>query len=508
MSSNKKKTIFSRKLLLMIQLIVSLVFLFFVYRLKMLPIKYYLIVVIVICVLLFVMNAFMISGARKKRKENKPTRLIVSKVISALLSLFLVVTSVFIVRGDDFINNISGSRIQTRVIALYSLKDSNIKKLSDVKKDRIGVQYKVGKETINDFQDALEDEAGKEYSYKEYDDYIELSDALYDGKIDAIILDQAYLVQAENKHEDFNTETRVLFKVETEENLNDITTATDVTGQPFIIYLTGLDTYGTVSTVSRTDVNLILCVNPTTRQILMVSIPRDTEVTLHRNGKMDKLTHSAIYGIDETISTMEDFLDMNVNFYAKTNFQGITNIVDALGGITVNSPYAFSTTHGDYKVVEGENNFNGDQALCFVRERYKLPNGDLDRGKNQQLLLQAMIKKALSTQIITNYNNILSAVEGSFETNMSGDEIKSLVNMQLDDGGSWEMFNVQLSGSNNRSRETFSMKGQNVFTLKPHEEVLEEIRELINKVEDGKKIKKADVESVEKLSTKLTNEEQ
>ena len=162
-----------------------------------------------------------------------------------------------------------------------------------------------------------------------------------------------------------------------------VTTAvTDVTEKPFNVYVTGIDTYGSVSTVSRSDVNLIVTVNPKTKQILMTSIPRDCEIELHKNGKMDKLTHTGIYGVEETISTIEDFLDLDVNYYARTNFSGITNIIDALGGVTVDSDYEFTTRHGNYHIVKGENELDGDKGLCFVRERYNLPSGDYDRGRN------------------------------------------------------------------------------------------------------------------------------
>ena len=133
------------------------------------------------------------------------------------------------------------------------------------------------------------------------------------------------------------------------------------------------------------------------------------------------------------MTTIENFLDMQINYYARTNFSGITNIIDALGGITVESDYSFETLHGNYQIKKGKNEMDGDMALCFVRERYALPNGDFDRGKNQQKVLKAMMDKAMSPKIITNFNNILSAIEGSFETDMSSNEIKSLINMQLND---------------------------------------------------------------------------
>ena len=281
-----------------------------------------------------------------------------------------------------------------------------------------------------------------------------------------------------------------------QEKLEAVTTKTDVTENPFIVYITGIDTYGSVNTISRADVNLVVCVNPLEKQVLMVSVPRDTQVNLHKNGKMDKITHSAMYGINETIQTLEDFLDLKVNYYAKTNFSGITNIIDALGGVEVDSPYEFTTLHGNYKIKKGVNELNGDQALCFVRERYALPSGDFDRGKNQQRLLKAMLKKAMSPKIITNYSNILAAVEGSFETDMSSDDIKSLVNMQLDEMANWEMFNVQVTGDGAISYDTYSQKGKKTYITIPYKKSIQNIRKVIDKIEAGKKLTEADVKGL------------
>ena len=203
-----------------------------------------------------------------------------------------------------------------------------------------------------------------------------------------------------------------------------------------------------------------------------------------------------MYGINETIQTLEDFLDMKVNYYAKTNFSGIINIIDSLGGVEVESPYAFTTLHGNYEIKKGMNEMDGEKALCFVRERYALPHGDFDRGKNQQRLLKAILKKAMSPKIITNYKNILAAIEGSFETDMSSDDIKSLINMQLDDMANWDIFNVQITGKDSQSYNTYSQKGQKTYITIPDKEVLNKIKKVINKIESGKKLTEKDIEGL------------
>lgn len=462
----------------------------------MVPAKYYFILVILLFILLLVEMIWITSGARKKRRTGSRSRIFFSKLSSLLLSIMLIVGSVYASIGDNFISNITSALMQTRIIAVYAMKDRKIKNIEDLKGKTIGIENKKSISEITDVLAQIQDETNEEPEKKNFDDYAKLADALYEGKVDCIIADQSYLGVLETNHESFEDETRVVYKMEVQEKIEAVTTKTDVTENPFIVYLTGIDTYGSVSTISRADVNLVVCVNPVEKQVLMVSVPRDTQVNLNKNGKMDKLTHSAMYGINETILTLEDFLDLKVNYYAKTNFSGITNIIDALGGIEVESPYAFTTLHGNYKIEKGLNKMDGEKALCFVRERYALPSGDFDRGKNQQRLLMAMLKKAMSPKIITNYNNILAAVEGSFETDMTSDDIKSLINMQLDDMANWDIFNVQVTGEGKISYDTYSQKGKKTYITVPDKKVLKKIIKVINKIEAGKKLTKSDIKGL------------
>lgn len=496
----KKKSLFSKftskGVILTIQLITTIIFLWYIYVLKMVPIKYYFSLVVILLLLLFIEMIWITSGARKKRRTGSRKRIFVSKLVSILLSVLFITGSVYAAIGDNFISSITSAFMQTRVIAVYAMKSGDIEKITDLKGKTFGIENKTSVSDITNALAQIQDKIDKEPEKKNYNDYAELADALYEGEVDCIVADQSYLGVLETNHESFTDETRLVYKMEVQEKLETVTTKTDVTENPFIIYLTGIDTYGSVSTISRADVNLVVCVNPLEKQVLMVSVPRDTQINLHKNGKMDKITHSAMYGINETIQTLEDFLKLKVNYYAKTNFSGITNIIDALGGVEVESPYEFTTLHGNYKIKKGVNEMSGDKALCFVRERYALPNGDFDRGKNQQRLLKAMLKKAMSPKIITNYNNILSAVEGSFETDMTSSDIKSLVNMQLDDMANWEIFNVQITGKGDKSYDTYSQKGKKTYITIPDKKALSKIIKVIDKIEDGKKLTDNDVKGL------------
>lgn len=490
------KFITSKYLILTVQILATALFTYFIFELDLVPLKYSTPVSVGLGLLIIIFFFIMLSGQKKQKEGKRSKRSIITKVISLLISILLMVGTTYVIRGDAFFDNVSEAKTQKYLISVITMKDSEATKLSQLDGKNFGVSYQHDTTTIAKAISDMEEEIGEQELTK-YEDYSGLADALYNGEVDAIIVGQEYKSMLEANHEGFDDQTRIIKSYEYDAKLSVTTKQTDVTEKPFTIYVTGIDTYGSVNTVARSDVNLIVTVNPKSKQILMTSIPRDCEIKLNRNGKMDKLTHTGIYGTSETISTIENFLDVEINYFARTNFSGMTNIVDALGGITIESEYKnFRTLHGNYLIEKGINEMNGDKTLCFVRERYSLPNGDFDRGRNQQKVLKAMLDKAMSPKIITNFNNILSAVEGSFETDMSSKEIKSLLNMQLNDMADWSVYNVQVQGDGYKTTKTASMWGTEVYVMKPYDKQLKKIKKLIDTVEQGGTISDDDIEGL------------
>ena len=488
------KIITSKYVILGIQLIISIVAVYFCFKLKLIPMKY--IIGIIIALLILLVSFFGIIYSGEKRSENGATskRSIITKIISLLLSIALVLGCTMLIRSDNFIDKVSDAVGQKYVISVIALKDSDINKKSlDGKK--FGVCYEKDSKTLTTALADMEDEIGQQ-EYTKYDAYIQLADALYNKEVDCIVVGEQFRSQLQVNHENFDNETKIITSYSYDAKLEVTTKKTDVTEKPFSVYVTGIDVYGILNTVSRSDVNLIVTVNPKTKQILMTSIPRDCEINLHSNGELDKLTHTGNYGTAETINTIQDLLDMEINYFVRTNFSGMTNIVDALGGITVESDEEFDTLHGNYHIVKGLNEMDGDMALCFVRERKRLKAGDFARGRNQQKVLSALIDKALSPKIITNFDRILTALEGTFETDMTSDEIRSLLNMQLDDMADWNIINVQIEGEYYDCYETYSMYGTKSDVMKPFNSHIKRVRKLINKVEEGKKITDSELEGL------------
>ncbi len=263
---------------------------------------------------------------------------------------------------------------------------------------------------------------------------------------------------------------------ESEEDVEVAPNAADVTDEPFFIYLSGSDTrqYSNIPEKGLSDVNMVIAVDPVNHKILMVNTPRDYYVGLWGDSnKMDKLTHAGNYGIECSMETLEALYDIEFNYYVKVNFKSVVDIVDALGGITVNSEKAFSSRYSlskrTYSFKVGENHLNGDAALAFARERKSFAEGDRQRGKNQQIVIKAIFDKAISPAILkpSNLKNILSSISSNTKTNISKREITSLFKMQLNDMSGWDFESVSVDGSG-ASRSTYSVSSY-VYVMIPDE---------------------------------------
>ena len=259
----------------------------------------------------------------------------------------------------------------------------------------------------------------------------------------------------------------------------------DISKESFNIYLTGIDQWNKekVDQVSRSDVNMIITVNPQTRKVLLTSIPRDAYVKLHTAQQMDKLTHTGVYGVDETINTVQDWLGVDLNYYVKMNFSAVRDVIDAMGGIDVNSPVAFGSSISNYTYEKGVNHLNGKAALFFARERKAFEGKDDIRVENQQRVVKAVIDKMTSsTTLLTKYGDILGAAGKSLETNMSNKEMQSLVRMQLEDLGEWDIKTQKITGEYGMDYVA-SLSQANMYQVyRPSEESVKKCLSNIDKV--------------------------
>lgn len=266
-----------------------------------------------------------------------------------------------------------------------------------------------------------------------------------------------------------------------------------VTDEVYTIFVSGIDTRGGMTASSRSDVNIILTLNATTKQILMISTPRDYFVPLSiSNGVPDKLTHAGIYGVNVCMDTLDMLYDININYYFRLNFAGFEQIIDALGGVNVNSDYDFDSgnTTG-YHFNKGENHLNGEQALVFARERYAFKEGDRQRGRNQMAVIQGVVDKATQPAFLKNYLSVLDSLDGAFETNVPYDVMASLVRKQLDEGGSWQVLSYSVDGTGD-TQKPYSMSSK-AYVMIPDQNTVDKAKVLMKKVREGFRLSEADV---------------
>ncbi len=277
----------------------------------------------------------------------------------------------------------------------------------------------------------------------------------------------------------------IIYEFSLKEDIEDFTKDIDVTKDPFIVLISGMDNAGDITSITRSDVNIVVVVNPKTYQILMIHIPRDYYVKLHGQENRDKLTHSGLYGTEMTVKTIEDLLQIDINYYFKVNFMSVVDIVNALGGVDVYSKYTFRTVDYDYYFEKGYNRINGKQALEFVRTRKVLKGGDRARGENQQALIQAVVKKATSPAILTKYSSLLESVNGKFITNLSSEKMLQIIKLQIDKMPKWNFTSISLDGfdSENYSSVFPTIKK---YVMEPDQKTIDAAMEAIKDVFDGK----------------------
>ncbi len=463
-----------------IQLIATIVFMAGLFVLNMLPNSY----LGAIGILLFLFWLIILVSQFFSKKNA-----ITGKIISVFITIILIIGSYFLFKTSGTISNISGGDYELDNIVVAVMTDDPAESIQDAADYTFGVQYSMNGDQITQTVEAINSELGSDIATEEYDSLAEQAQALHNGEVDAIIYNEGYTGILEEAFEGYSQNTKIIYSHSIRSEVEDQSVDVAVQDETFSVYISGIDVFGPIETNSRSDVNIIAVVNPVSHQILLVTTPRDyyVEIPGVSGGQKDKLTHAGIYGVDASMSTLEQLYDTEIQFYARVNFTSLIEIVDALGGVDVESEYAF-TTSGDsgrvVNVVQGTNHFNGEEALAFSRERQNVPGGDNQRGKDQQAVITAMIKKMVSPAILTGANGILNSVSGNVETNMSESQIQELIKTQLSDGVSWNITSMAAEGTGD-SQYCYSYSGAPLYVMQPDQASVDAIKEAIDKVENG-----------------------
>ena len=383
---------------------------------------------------------------------------IVLTIIGCVLAVVLSITSGFgsyyLMRTNGALDEMTQSSDKEKhKIVLYALKSSPLTSDADLDGQTIGILKNNAKTYTDQAISKLESE-DRYFKISEYDSMIQLVNDFKGQKIDLMMVDSSNISVIEDleDQEDFSDEVKEIYTYTYYVKKVNTSTTTDVTSKTFSVLISGSDSRGSIDETSRSDVDMVVTVNPTTHMILMTSIPRDYYVTTVcdesmgcANGQKDKLTHTGLHGVETTEMTIENLLDMDINYNVKVGFETVTQLVDTLGGVTVNNPQEF-TAQG-YTFAAGNIELNGEQALAFSRERYSFESGDRERGKNQMRVLTGILNKLMSPSILTNYSSIMESLSSTFHTNMSMDDISALVKNQLSSGSSWKIYTNSLDGS-------------------------------------------------------------
>lgn len=302
------------------------------------------------------------------------------------------------------------------------------------------------------------------------------------------MLNSAYSSLLETIDPTFKDKIKTIYKYEIKNNKETIAKKkldTDI----FNIYISGIDTYGDISTVSRSDVNIIMTVNMNTHKVLLTTTPRDAYVKIPDGGanQYDKLTHAGIYGVETSMKTLENLYGIDINYYTRINFTSFLKLIDLIGGVEVYNEQEFTSLHGNYDFPVGKVMLDSDKALGFIRERYSLSGGDNDRGKNQEKVIAAIINKLTATNSISKMNQIVDKLQDSVQTNMTIETINQIVNNQLSTNQHFTVSSQAVVGTGSVGElKSYAMPTSNLYMMSLDESSISEAKNKINNTMEGK----------------------
>lgn len=470
--------------LVLIQLIATVLFMLDIIKLNMLPVKYTLMLITVLTLLWFYTFTTQFGPAH-----------IWGKILSVFLSIVMIFAYFVTSKVNATFNNIDSNKHETNMVNVIVLASDNASDIKDTFKYTYGYNNSGNTEALTKAIDDVSYENKVTINTKTFDSWDTLISALYDNKtVKAIVMTEATQNTIKDQFEDFETKTKVVGSIEITTEIKMSESDKKVNEECFTIFISGEDDEGSVSSVGHSDVNIIATINPVTRQVLLVSTPRDFYVEMESSitGKtgLDKLTHAGNDGTENTINTLEKLYGIDIDYYYRINFTGCIDVVDALGGITINSEVEFDNgweaCWNGYHFNKGLNECDGTMTLAFVRERKAFPDGDFQRGRNQTAAITAIINKITSPAIITSYGPLLDAVSNMFITNMSTDVITALVRGQLADTRGWTIQSYSAEAIDSMSGiQPLEVWGGTGWVAYPDYNSVNTAIKLMNKIKNG-----------------------
>ncbi len=461
--------------LLLVYVVLATFLVFLIFRYQILAVNYLNIILSAVLILVALLSLSLIV----KRKA-KVFTLIVLLVSVLCSSVALVAVQRFVGLANQF--NAS-SNYSSYTMSVAVLADSEINNVSEL--SSVTAPTGSDAENIQKLMDDIKTTQSKDLTVEESSSYLAAYKSLLDGDTKAIVLNSVFENLIEQEYPDH---AKKIKKIYTKDLTKKVEAPKVATGNSFNVYISGIDTYGPISSVSRSDVNIIMTVNQDTKKILLTTTPRDAYVSIADGGnnQKDKLTHAGIYGVDASIHTLENLYGIDMNYYVRLNFTSFLKLIDLLGGVDVYNDQEFTSKHGNYYFPVGNVHLDSEQALGFVRERYSLANGDGDRARNQQKVIAAIIQKLTSTEALKNFDSIVQGLQDSVQTNMPPETMVSLVNGQLASGGKYTVTNQDLKGTGRMNLPSYAMPDSNLYMLEIDPTSLENVKTAIKDVLEGK----------------------
>lgn len=416
----------------------------------------------------------------------------VFSLFAILIMIFEILMLLFGTKTLKFLSSITDTGYRVESFGVYVLDSSSIKDIKELDNKSI---YYLNHDDNKNIKEALK-KLDKEIDFKENskDNASSLVDELINKSADAILMDTSYEVLLEEEYGEKYKQIRLIETIDIVDVVDTIKSDVDITKEPFVVYISGIDTSGNVASKARSDVNMLVAVNPTTKNILMVNTPRDYYVTLNGKNKKDKLTHAGLYGVEESVGTLSKLYDTDIDYYVRINFTSFVRIVDELGGIKVNVPLHFCEQNSKRSKApndliclnKGVQNLNGEQALALARHRKTLPTGDRGRGENQMLVLESIINKAMSPKIISKYSSLIDALKGRISTNMTSNEIIKFAKKQVNNLDAWEYTALSAKG-NDSSGICYATGAGRAYVMEQDETSVNEIKTALDRLFAGEK---------------------
>lgn len=484
---NRIKGMFGKELFLVIlQAILSLIFIVLIISTKILPSRYLIMILIVLGVLLLI-SFLLMRHSEVDYTTIHTIRRFTGKVFSVLICFCLVLASIYISLFSGLLHKTMGKNREEITFSLVTLADAKYSSAADLTGKKIAYNPNLNDDILPEVFKELKKECPK-YEEKYVYNYNDLTYALYNVETESILINEAFRSTIAESHPKFDSETKVVWSYTVVVNNGEGKDMTQVSFRTdgMSILISGIDSRGSVYETARSDINMIVTYNPGTHVLLITNIPRDYYVELADSKQKDKLTHAGMTGTPNTLNTINNLLDADIDYYVRVNFQALVKLVDALGGIEIFSDIDLTPwMSGRKPIKQGWNHVNGEQALFFCRERYAYKNGDVHRAANQQEVLRAIIQKMSNPKVLVNYVSIMNAISNTFITNLPTDAISELANMQLDSGEAWQILTSILDGEGKTMKGGYYMPNTKLYYMIPDEESVEKNKQYIKKVKEG-----------------------